>query len=131
AGGEVIVVGFDVFDETIGHAGAEAFWRDAGVERDDVGALRVAGDGAVCVDVLFAVSIGDVVVEGLIFFGVIFAAESEGHLFHVSRDDGPVRSGDEIFGSVLVGSLPVGVVVAEFVATDVVGVGLQDEVHEA
>ena len=108
-----------------------AFGGDAGVEGDDVGALRVAGDGAVGLDVLLAVGFGDVVVEGLVFFGVFFAAEGEGHFVHVAGDDGPVGGGDEVFGGVLVGGEPVAVVVAELVAAEVVGVGCEDEVHVA
>ena len=81
-------------DEAGGHVGAEGFGGDAGVEGDDVGRLGVAGDGAVGLDVLLAVGFGDVVVEGLVFFGVFFAAEGEGHFVHVAGDDGPVGGGD-------------------------------------
>src|SRR5258708_3033763 len=75
AGGEVVVVDLDVGDEASGHVGAESFGGDAGVEGDDVGRLGVAEDGAVGLDVLLAVGFGDVVVEGLEFFGVFFVAE--------------------------------------------------------
>src|SRR5947199_159221 len=82
--GGVAVVGVVVGDEAVGQVGGVGFGGDAGVEGDDVGGLGVTGVGAVGLDVLLAVGFGDVVVEGLVLFGVVFAAEGERHFAHIA-----------------------------------------------
>lgn len=128
AGGEVVAVGCDVFDEAVGHGGAEGGRGDAGEDGGEVGGLGVAFDAAVVLDEGGAVGGGDVVVLLLIFLGVGGAVEGGGHLCHVAGDERPVGGVDEGLGGVLVGGEPVGVVVAEGVATNVVGVVGEDEV---
>ena len=103
AGGEVVAVGLDVFDEAVDHGGAEGGWGDSGEDGGEVGGLGIAFDIAVGFDEGGAVGGGDGFVLLLIFSGVGGAVKGGGHLCHLAGDERPVGGVDEGAGRVLIG----------------------------
>src|SRR6202789_4632555 len=131
AGAEMVAVGLNVFREAIDHIRAKRRLSYAGEEGGGVCGLGVSFDAAILFYESGAVGGGDVVVLLLVLLGICGAMEGCRHLHPLAGDECPIGSIDECFGSILIGGEPVCVVVADGVATDVVGVVAEDEVHPA